>query len=149
MCDDCSPGRYSDVSGATTCTYCGTGRFSSVGASISELDCHDCEYGKVNIYPASSMCVDCGVNEEPSLDKSQCTCKLGNERALILPSGKLGTTTGVRLQQPAGSPVFDSFGVVEGRIEIFHNGEWGTICGIGFDSIDAGVVCQQIANQKR
>lgn len=34
--------------------------------------------------------------------------------------------------------------ILSGRVEIFINEQWGTICGDLFDQIDADVVCKQL-----
>ena len=32
----------------------------------------------------------------------------------------------------------------EGRVEVCHNGIWGSICSTGFDATDAHVVCKEV-----
>ena len=37
-----------------------------------------------------------------------------------------------------------SSGSSSGRLEIYYNREWGTICNDGFDQTEADIVCQQL-----
>jgi len=46
------------------------------------------------------------------------------------------SATGVRLAG-SGFPL-------EGRLEVYYNGQWGTVCDDGFDTVDATVACKSL-----
>ncbi|XP_062851463.1 neurotrypsin [Trichomycterus rosablanca] len=62
-------------------------------------------------------------------------CNHGNEAGVVCAAPK-GNSTPLRLV--GGQEDF------EGRVEVYHNGQWGTICDDQWDDIEAEVVCRQL-----
>nr|XP_014353577.1 PREDICTED: deleted in malignant brain tumors 1 protein-like [Latimeria chalumnae] len=53
-------------------------------------------------------------------------------------------TGGIICAAEGGIHLVNGTGACQGRLEIFHNGAWGTVCGDGWDMSETSVVCQQL-----
>ncbi|GMI02512.1 hypothetical protein TrST_g6280, partial [Triparma strigata] len=68
------------------------------------------------------------------------------------PTGQLQDASSVRIRDAFNnSPTFDSEGVVSGRAEVYHDGQWGTIATFEGDTSDntedAAILCRQLATE--
>ena len=54
------------------------------------------------------------------------------------------STTTVTIQEEGALRLQGEEGFAEGRLEIYHAGQWGTVCEDGFEAVDARVACRQL-----
>ncbi|XP_066487129.1 deleted in malignant brain tumors 1 protein-like isoform X2 [Tiliqua scincoides] len=80
--------------------------------------------------PALSQC--------PAVKWGDHNCSHGEDAGVICSGGtlELNTSTGIRLVNGRSN--------CSGRVEVFHDGQWGTVCDDSWDITDARIVCQEM-----
>ncbi|XP_072549824.1 scavenger receptor cysteine-rich domain-containing protein DMBT1-like [Salminus brasiliensis] len=121
VCDD----SWDMIDGDVVCRQMGCGRAISVHSSahfgegsgpilLDDVSCSGTESSIMKCGHAGSSHHDCNHGEDAGV-----TC-LGN----------------IRLENGTGH--------CDGRVEVYHDGQWGTVCGNNWDMRDAEVVCRQM-----
>ncbi|XP_031434622.2 uncharacterized protein LOC116223158 [Clupea harengus] len=106
--------------------------------------------GRVEIYHHGEWGTIC--DDSWDLSDAEVVCRqLGCGKALRAPpkayfgqgSGKIWLDD-VQCSVDSSIQLANSSGYCSGRVEIYHNGEWGTVCDDSWDIYDTEVVCRQL-----
>ncbi|XP_053401388.1 uncharacterized protein LOC128557644 isoform X2 [Mercenaria mercenaria] len=111
--------------------------FHCYGNEDELQDCISSEWGQAHCSHQQDASISCGINRVSTPSTTSST--LGPR------------TTYPTLSTPSSTPMpgenirlVDGENCLEGRIEVFYKGEWGTVCDDGFNYEEARVVCRSL-----
>ena len=130
----CSP-CPSVANASTTCDGLGCG-YRCLGGY------HDCGFGCVSntsVTSCGSSCSPCPTasNGTATCDGDGCGIRCNSGYSLCGDGACRTTCGGPALLRISG-------GTTSGRLEVYYDGVWGTVCDDGFDNTDAAVACRQL-----
>ncbi|XP_022080315.1 uncharacterized protein LOC110973646 isoform X1 [Acanthaster planci] len=95
-------------------------------------------YGNVNCLGNESMLHACSLSTSPS------NCTHAKDAGVVCAPNGPAQSTYKKFQVENQIRLVGSSSYLEGRVEVYHNGTWGTICDDSWDLQDADVVCRQL-----
>ena len=110
---------------------------------MDDLNCYSSNY--LTIFQCSfSTYIDSGCTNTNSYDATVYCCKCIDISLVIFVF--VTDTTRIWNSNPFSGMIRLQGGNFsnEGRVEVYCNGQWGTICDIGFSATDAQTICKQL-----
>ncbi|XP_022109511.1 scavenger receptor cysteine-rich type 1 protein M130-like isoform X2 [Acanthaster planci] len=147
ICETCHSGKV--LKGTSCVQSCGPDMYSQAG--VCQTECDHGYYGNPASYicqTCSMQCLTCGFNEEFSIVCTTCRApKILNNGECVdtCPSSTL-----LAPADPSKVPNADQIRLVggrdqlEGRLEVFHDGQWGTVCNDLWSLSASNLVCRQL-----
>lgn len=143
-CGRCSPNCNECLGTPENCSLCDKDKFLNRTGNYSScvFDCRRGQFGD----PTTRICLDCSPACSDCIEKrNKCTeCPVGKH---LLENSCVENCTRQANKIVSGVPNIRLVGVnssTEGRVELFYQGEWGTVCDDSFDMKEAMVICRQL-----